>query len=92
MARTDFGNGPPCPEVAPYGHGHGKLYVLGNRSRLWCPVTQAVFGPAVFDETAREFVAGPMLRPGDVKLRKATVDDGDSLAVGLPPIDITEDF
>lgn len=60
MTRSDLGDGPKCPEDG----RHGKLYTMGTH--LWCPVTQAIFDEPRYDDEARAFVAGSLLRAGYV--------------------------
>ena len=73
MARPqDLHAGPPCPDE---GANH-KLYVTGS-GRLWCPVTQSIFGPSKYDEAVRGFVAGPLLRIGD----RSHAQGGDSAPI-----------
>lgn len=62
MAKTDFGDGPPCPEDG----NHGKTYVMGDY--LWCPVTQALWGEARYDEDTKTFVVGASVRVGQRKM------------------------
>ncbi len=61
--QYDLGDGPPCPELGE----HGRLYTTGLKGTLWCPVTQALFGPAIYDLNARNFKAGPLIRKGQQK-------------------------
>lgn len=58
--KHDLGDGPACPEEG----GHGKTYSDAKTGRLWCPVSQAIFAPATYDEDGRAFVTGKILRAG----------------------------
>jgi len=71
MAKTDLGDGPPCPEEG----DHGRL-VTGVTGRLWCPVSQSIFAPSKYDEDTRTFVPGPLMRAGYFPPRKKEVLNG----------------
>lgn len=66
---TDLGDGPLCPEPGM----HGKTYTSKETGRLWCPVTQTMYAPAVYSEEAKGFVVGPLVRQGEVPVPKKTV-------------------
>lgn len=78
--RHEAGDGPPCAEDGE----HGKTYVMSS-GRLWCPVSNALFDKATYDEDARAFIPGSLVRAGDhprpghapVAPTEGEIEDGD---------------
>lgn len=73
--KGDLGDGPQCPESPE----HGRLYTVGQN--LWCPVSQALYGPSVWSEVDRAFRAGKLIRAGSVSPPKPEPVDLPELTV-----------